>query len=101
MDQPDISKESVQAYLEDHPFGNASASQRFVVHAPLIAMKSLGGRKLVTLAKRTIGNIVESYGELGRPGLVMATVDDECYLIWMRDLEERAELLPVAVAANA
>ena len=56
-------------------------------------MKSLSGRRLVTLDRFTAGEIVEAYGELGAPGIVMVTVQDELFLIWKRDLEERAELL--------
>ena len=72
---------------------NVKTIRRFVVHSPLVAMKSLSGRKLVTLEKRTSGDILESYGEKGRPGLVLVGIDKERFLIWKRDLEERAELL--------
>lgn len=81
-------------YRLDSSFEGALEAQRFVVRSPLVAMKSLGRRKLVTLDKRTAGNIVEAYGENGQPGLVKVTVDNEVFLIWKRDLEERAELLP-------
>lgn len=68
--------------------------QRFVVQRPLVAMKSLSRQKLVILDHRTVGDIIEAYGDQGRPGLVMVTVEQERFLIWKRDLEERAELLP-------
>jgi len=67
--------------------------QRFVVHSPLVAMKSLGRQKLVMLDKRATGDIVERYGERGRPGLVKVAIEREFFLVWKRDLEERAELL--------
>ena len=84
--------------LEDRPSRTGSRSRRFVVRAPLVAMKSLAARRLVTLEKGTVGKIIESYGELGRPGtLIMAEIENDHFLIWMRDIAERAELLPSAV----
>jgi len=81
--------------LIDHPSQeDILPIQRFVVRSPLVAMKSLGRRKLVTLEKRTAGHILETYGERGTPGLVMVAVEEERFLVWKRDLEERAELLP-------
>lgn len=79
--------------IERNSAHNVKTVRRFVVHSPLVAMKSLSGRKLVTLETRTSGDILESYGERGRPGLVLVGVNQERFLIWKRDLEERAELL--------
>jgi hypothetical protein len=67
---------------------------RFVVHAPVVAMKLLSDRRLVVLEKRTAGEILESYGDGPRPGLVMVAVDGDRYLVWRRDLEERTEFIP-------
>jgi hypothetical protein len=54
--------------------------RRFVVQCPLMAMKSLSRQKLVVLHNRTVGDIVESYGESGSPGLVMVAVEQERFL---------------------
>ena len=78
-----------------------SPIQRFVVHSPLVAMKSLGRRSLVILEKRTAGEIVGTYGEHGRPGLVTVAVKKELFLIWKRDLEQRAELLTAVMPSTS
>jgi len=54
----------MQTVYEADRSENALAIQRFVVHSPLVAMKLAGRKNLVTLEKRTAGNILDGYGDL-------------------------------------
>lgn len=70
------------------------AGAHFVVHSPMLAVKSLTGRQVyVTLTTGTSGEILETYGQSGSRGLVSIRIRDECLFTWKRDLEDRAEIL--------
>ena len=92
---------ATQLSMNSHrtPTANASDTleptlpvQHFVVHSPLVAMKSIGHQKLVSLESRTIGEILKTHGAHGR--LLTVKINGELLLVWKRDLEERTVLLP-------
>lgn len=64
---------------------------RFIVHSPMLAMRAGSRGKFVTLQKGASGEIVESHGEIGEPGVVVIAVNGERFFSWRRDLAERAD----------
>ena len=51
----EVNKEHRMTTIDNlpNPKKHMSSIQRFIVHSPLVAVRSIGGRKLVTLEKRT------------------------------------------------
>ena len=70
-----------------------SSGARFVVHSPMLVMKSLIGGRFVSLNTGISGEIVETYKESGGRGLVIISVNGEHFLAWRRDLAERADIV--------
>jgi|HubBroStandDraft_6_1064221.scaffolds.fasta_scaffold875480_2 hypothetical protein len=66
-----------------------SSASSFTVHSPFLAMKSLSRRNLfVTLPVGTVGEIVEAYEDLDRPGFVLIKVAGDTFFTFARDLRD-------------
>ena len=61
----------------------------FTVHSPFLAIKSLNGRSFfVTLPVGTVGEIIEAYDDLDRPGFVLIKVAGDTLFTFARDLRD-------------
>ena len=77
--------------------GNMSFTSRFKVHTPLLAVKSVGRKETyVTLSFGTLGEILDTGGNVNDPGFVTIRVDGEMFYTFTRDLRENATVEPAA-----
>jgi len=78
-----------------------ASGSRFRVHSPFLGIKSLTRRTTyVTVPAGTIGEVIEVYGEPGRPGLVLIRVNREMLFTLERDLENRTFEVPPPIIAG-
>ena len=69
----------------------ARSADIFRVHSPFLTITS-GHRGFQSMDAGVVGEIVGTYNGPRRPGLVMIRVENELFLTWARDLEERTDI---------